>query len=166
MTVYFIILWEIICKYRSCFGNYEKDAVFMIMSAVLNIVISVVASKNFGLAGIQLGTLIGWFMIGLSRVRQVVGFYFGKSITKYVLKHLLLSLTAFSECVISFFILKGFKVDLIGIIIRVLVWISLPLIINTCISIHNPYFNSFKLYIAKTVKAFLNLVKLKIRKKI
>lgn len=166
MTVYFIILWEIIYKYRSCFGNYEKDAVFMIMSAVLNIVISVLASKNFGLAGIQLGTLIGWFMIGLSRVRQVVGFYFGKSITKYVLKHLLLSLTAFVECIISFFILKGFMINPIGIIIRVLVWISLPLIINTSISIHNPYFNSFKLYIIKTIKAFLNLVELRIRKKI
>ena len=163
MTIYFIILWEIVCKYRSCFGNYEKDTLLMIASAVLNLVISIVASKYMGLAGIQLGTLIGWFMIGISRVRQVVGFYFNKPIISYVIKHLLLSLTAFGQCIFSFFITRQFGVNFIGFIVRLLIWITFPLIFNTLFSFRNPYFNSFKNYIFKTLVASLNLLKLKIK---
>ena len=163
MTIYFVILLEIICKYRSCFGNYEKDTIFMILSAVLNIVISIIASKYFGLAGIQLGTLIGWFMIGFSRVRQVVGLYFNKSILNYIFKHLTLSITVFGQCVVSFFITRRFGIDFLGFFVRILVWISFPLIVNTIVSINNPYFDSFKSYVFKSIEASINLMKLKLK---
>ncbi len=163
MTIYFIILWEIICKYRSCFGNYEKDTKLMIASAILNVVISIAASKYMGLAGIQLGTLVGWFMIGISRVRQVVGFYFNKNIVVYILKHILLSTTAFGQCIASFFILRHVEISPVGVILRIFVWLLFPLCVNTIVSANNPYFDSFKSYINKTLLAFINLVKVKVR---
>ena len=163
MTIYFIILWEIICKYRSCFGNYEKDTKLMIASAILNVVISIAASKYMGLVGIQLGTLVGWFMIGISRVRQVVGFYFNKNIVAYILKHILLSTTAFGQCIASFFILRHVEISPMGMILRIFVWLLFPLCVNTIVSVNNPYFNSFKSYINKTLLAFINLVKVKVR---
>lgn len=150
-TIYFGVLWEIVCKYRTVLGNYEKDRNFMVLSAILNILISVIAAKRIGIEGVQLGTLIAFMPIGMGRVYFVVKGYFEKSLWKYLLKHFLLFGIFFGECILSTIIIDCFPENIFGLLLRVVVWVVLPGMIGTLIFCRSTYFREMFRYLQRII---------------
>ena len=67
LTIYFNAVWEIVCKYRNVFGNYRQDRNCMMVSAILNVVISVILAYKLGVLGVQIGTFFAFLPIAYGR---------------------------------------------------------------------------------------------------
>lgn len=160
-TIYFGVLWEIVCKYRTVLGNYDKDRNFMILSAILNITISVIAAQHIGIEGVQLGTLIAFFPIGLGRVYFVVKGFFDRSMGKYLMKHLLLFIVFSAECILIRYITSYFPVTITGLLYRVMIWFLIPGFVGTLIFGKSAYFSGMLEYLYKVFSIFANKLKRK-----
>lgn len=151
VNIYLGAVWEIVYKYRTCFGDYKQDRFCMFLSAVLNIIISILGAKYFGIEGVIIGTIFAFFPIAYGRIRFVVKNYFSQSIYKYLLKHFILFMIASVEGVVCYSLCKNVSLDIKGIFERVLVWFLVPLFINCIIFWNNLYFrkmlNYFKRFI-------------------
>ncbi|RKJ02230.1 hypothetical protein D7X87_17940 [bacterium D16-54] len=149
---YFVIVWESVYRYRAVFGGYRQDRVYMICSAILNLIVSVWLAKRIGIVGIQIGTMIGYFSIAFGRIKFVIGDYFEKSIAKYLVKHFILFLVIIFEGVICFKLTKGININCRGMIYRGILWAVIPVVIGTFLNLKNPHFKLFIKYV-KRVKA-------------
>lgn len=159
-TIYFEAVWEIVYKYRSVFGNYKQDRCFMMLSAIMNIAISIPGVKWFGIAGVQFGTLVAFLPIAYGRIRFVIGNIFEKSIIHYLLKHFVLAGIAVAEAAICFWLTKWLSVNMIGFLKRVIVWFFIPLICNTLLFYRNSHFHELISYFCKII----NIVKTKFKR--
>lgn len=74
---------EALFFFRSAMGNFNVDRNEMVLSALLNVAGSIILAKLLGIAGIQLGTLLGLIPILTGRSRLVVRQYFHKSLLSY-----------------------------------------------------------------------------------
>ena len=160
LTVYLGAVWEIVYKYRSVFGDYRQDRICMLVSAVLNIVISVTLAYKLGVTGVQIRTLFGYIPIAYGRVRFVVVNYFGKSVKKYLLKHTGLFIVAAVEEIAAFFLTKDIPVTIMGIALRFVIWGIVPLAVNLLIYFKNPHFKDMFEYF----KSLIEILKNKVRK--
>ena len=128
----------------------------MILSAVLNIVISITAAKQFGIVGIQLGTLAAYLPIAFGRIRFVVKNFFGQSMSRYIAKHSLLLIVAIGEMVFCQFVCHSFAVNIAGLIARFFVWLLLPLLLNSVLYYRNPYFHDMLSYAKRSAAAIFS----------
>ncbi|MBR4494450.1 MAG: hypothetical protein IKP14_07035 [Clostridiales bacterium] len=130
ITLYFWAVWEIVYKYRCVFGDYKQDRWMMVLSAVLNVAVSIPGAKMWGISGVQLGTLIAFFPIAYGRIRFVIKNYFNQSIKRFVMRHLGLFVIVVLEAVICKYICDRFEVSVLGFAERTLVILSFPTLIN------------------------------------
>ncbi len=161
MTMYLQAVWEIVYKYRSVFGDYEQDRNCMLLSAFLNIAISVVLAFRLGITGVQIGTLLGYFPIAYGRIRFVVKNFFDQSLKKYLLKHFLLFGTVLIEMVIIYVLTRNMAVSLVGMIRRVTVWVLVPSALNLFIYYKNSHFKELCLYFKRLMKIISNKINTK-----
>ncbi|WP_031492674.1 lipopolysaccharide biosynthesis protein [Succinivibrio dextrinosolvens] len=147
--IYLGAVWEIVYKYRTCFGNYKQDRFCMFLSAVLNIIISIFGAKYFGIEGVLIGTVFAFLPIAYGRIRFVVKNYFSQSILKYLLKHFILFLIAVFEGFVCYNLCKNVSVNLIGFIERGFIWLFVPLLINILIYWNNSYFKNMLNYFSR-----------------
>lgn len=159
LYIYLGAVFEIIYKYRCTFGDYKQDRWFMVLSAILNIVISIPGAILYGVTGVVFGTLIAYIPIAMGRIRFVIKNYFSQSMIKYILRHVCLLVVVALEATAIFFITYNLPVNFMGILIRLIMWLLIPLVINTVINIKNSYFKSFLKYIWKAVKIITNKLK-------
>lgn len=146
LTVYLYAVWEIVYKYRSVFGDYRQDRNCMLLSAVLNVVISVVLAYRFGVVGVQIGTFFGFFPMAYGRIRFVIGYYFGKSVRRYLLRHVLLFGVVLFESGVIYMLTHDLPVSAAGIGVMFLVWLCVPLAIGLLIYYRNPHFKEMCTY--------------------
>ena len=131
ITIYFGAIWEIVYKYRSVFGDFKQDRNCMILSAILNLVISIMLAKYLGITGVQIGTFFGFLPIAYGRIRFVVQNFFNKSIFKYLLKHTIL-MAIFAIDVAIAWRLTFYLPNTIGnYFVRGCVWAITPIAINS-----------------------------------
>lgn len=147
LTVYLGAVWEIVYKYRCAFGDYRQDRNCMLVSAVLNIVISVALAGPLGVTGVQIGTLFAYLPIAYGRVRFVVKNYFGRSLRQYLLKHFILFGIVLIESAAVYLLTRSLPVSVLGIGIRFLVWAIVPLAINLLVYFRNPHFKDMCAYL-------------------
>ncbi len=140
LTIYLGVVWEIICKYRSVFGNYRQDRNCMLLSAILNVVISILLAHRIGIVGVQIGTFFAFLPIAYGRIRFVVGYYFGKSVRQYLTKHVFLFGVVLAESLTVYLITRELPVTVLGLLQRVLVWAIAPLTVGFLIYFRNPHF--------------------------
>lgn len=159
MTIYFQAVWEIVYKYRTVFGDYKQDRNFMIVSAVINLVISIFGARFFGISGVQFGTLIAYIPIALGRIQFIVKNYFSQSMIKYLLKHFSLFLIVIGEGIISYILTKKMPVNISGFLGRIVVWIGTVLIINTALFYKNIYFREMIGYFKKASNIIVRKIK-------
>lgn len=159
LTIYLTAVCEIVWKYRSVFGDYRQDRNCMLLSAILNIIISVALAKPLGVTGVQIGTLFAFLPIAYGRIRFVVGGFFGQSVKKYLLKHAGLFAVALVEGVAVWLLTRNMPVNVGGILLRFLVWGTVPLAINLLLYFRNPHFKDMCGYIQNVFGIVLNKVK-------
>ena len=161
LTIYLGAVWEIVYKYRSVFGDYRQDRNCMMVSAVLNVTISVVLAYKLGVVGVQIGTFFAFLPIAYGRIRFVVGHYFGKSVRKYLTKHLLLFGVVLAESLAVYLITREEPVTAWGLLQRVLVWAIVPGATGLLIYFRNPHFKDLCKYFIK----LFNMLEDKLRRK-
>ncbi|MEY8337990.1 hypothetical protein AALB16_08145 [Lachnospiraceae bacterium 62-35] len=159
LTMYFLAVWEIVYKYRTVFGDYRQDRNFMLMSAILNLAISVIGAKLFGILGIQFGTLIGYLPIAFGRIQFVVKNYFKRSVSKYLLKHVGLVLIVLIEGIICFLLTNNMPISIWGLLERGIIWLFMPLAINLFIYYKNLHFKQFLIYLKRIIMIFKAKIK-------
>lgn len=159
LTIYLGAVWEIIYKYRSVFGDYKQDRNCMLLSAILNIIISVGLARPLGVTGVQIGTFFAFLPIAYGRIRFVVRGFFGQSVRKYLIKHAGLFAVVLVEGAAVYFFTKNLPITFAGILLRFLVWATVPLAVNLLIYFRNPhfkdmcnYFRNFSEIIVRKVK--------------
>ena len=161
LTIYLGAVWEIVYKYRSVFGDYKQDRNCMLLSAILNIIVSVALAKPLGVTGVQIGTFVAFLPIAYGRIRFVVGGFFGQSVKKYLAKHAGLFAVVLVEGAVVYLLTRRMPITVGGILLRFLVWGTVPLAINLLIYFRNPHFKDMCNYF----KNLLNIVKDKIKSK-
>jgi O-antigen/teichoic acid export membrane protein len=97
LNIYIQAVHEILYYYRSAFGEYNKDKIFMVMSSILNLTFSIILGRMFGLAGIMVGTFIGMLFIWHGRMRFVFQTYLKISYRQYIYKHVFWLILAIAE---------------------------------------------------------------------
>lgn len=71
LNIFIAINQDFIYYFRNSFGKYEIDKKYMMMSSIVNLGLSVILSKVWGLPGIVLATIIGHFFIWYGRAKFV-----------------------------------------------------------------------------------------------
>lgn len=161
LTIYLGAVWEIVYKYRSVFGDYRQDRNCMLLSAVLNILLSVALAKPLGVTGVQIGTFFGFLPIAYGRIRFVVGHFFGQSVKKYLWKHTALFAAVLAEGAALHLLTRNMPVTLPGILLRFLAWAAVPLAANLLIYFRNPHFKDMCGYLENLLKLLLKKIKSK-----
>ena len=159
LTIYLGAVWEIVYKYRSVFGDYKQDRNCMLLSAILNIIVSVALAKPLGVTGVQIGTFVAFLPIAYGRIRFVVGGFFGQSVKKYLLKHAGLFTVVLVEGAAVYLLTKNMPITVVGILLRFLVWGTVPLAINLLIYFRNPHFKDMCGYFKNLLNILLNKIK-------
>ncbi len=159
LTIYLISVWEIVYKYRSVFGDYRQDRNCMLLSAVVNVVISVALAYKLGVVGVQIGTFFAFLPIAYGRIRFVVGYFFGKSVKRYLCKHLFLFGVVLSESLVVYQLTRGLPVTVIGLLLRALIWSLVPTMTGVLIYCRNPHFKDLCNYFTKLLKIVRNKFK-------
>ena len=159
LTIYLGAVWEIVCKYRSVFGDYKQDRNCMLLSAILNIIVSVALAKPLGVTGIQIGTFVAFLPIAYGRIRFVVRSFFGHSVKKYLLKHAGLFAVVIAEGAAVYLLTRNMPVTIAGILLRFLVWGTVPLAINLLIYFRNPHFKDMCGYFKSLFNILMDKIK-------
>ena len=158
LTIYLGAVWEIVYKYRSVFGDYRQDRNCMLLSAILNIVVSVSLAKPLGVTGVQIGTFAAYLPIAYGRIRFVVGGFFGQSVKKYLLKHAGLFSVVLVEGAAVHLLTRNMPVTVGGILLRFLVWGIVPLAVNLLIYFRNPHFKDMCGYFKNLFNIVMNKI--------
>lgn len=159
LTIYLFSVWEIVYKYRCVFGDYRQDRNCMLLSAVLNIIVSVALAKPLGVTGVQIGSLAAFLPIAYGRIRFVVGGFFGQSVKKYLVKHTVLLAVMLAEGVVVCFLTRGLPITFMGLLLRFLIWVTVPLAVGLLIFYRNPHFKD----LCRTFENLLNILLNKLR---
>jgi O-antigen/teichoic acid export membrane protein len=151
LTFYLMAVTEIIYKYRCAFGDYRKDRNMMLLSALVNVAISVALVRKWGLTGVQFGTLVAFLPMAYGRFRIVVGDYLKRSVSRYCLKQAVLALLAFIECSAAYYITRDFPTTVLGILIRALFCLLFTPGINLLIFYRKPALKDLYGYIGGAI---------------
>ena len=123
--------------------------------------ISISLAYRLGVLGVQIGTFFAYLPIAYGRIRFVIKNFFGQSMRKYLLKHLFLFGVVLVESFVLYLLTNGLAVDVLGIGIRFVIWLTVPPAINLLIYFRNPHFKDMCRYF----RNLLGIVKNKVKKK-
>ena len=129
-------------------GKFKDDKFITMISAVLNIIFSLVAVYFIGLSGVILGTIVSDIYIWIVRSYQMVGRFFKQSLHQYFLLMLKYTCLTIGSVAISIALIKLFVTENIYLefIFRAIISVIIPNIIS--------FFFTFK------AKEFLTLKKM------
>ena len=100
LNVFFAMQFENACNYRNTYGSFEKDRLYMVLSAISKVVIAMLFIKEYGIAGLLIGTIIGLAFIIYGRIIIVFKYILNQSISKYLFRHLIYSAIIVAEILI------------------------------------------------------------------
>lgn len=110
-------------NFRATLGKFEQDRIWWILSAIANIILSILLVSYFGIVGIVVGTIVAFCFIVFGRIKFVFkNIITNASIKLYFLKHLLWTvLSSFQIVFVSFVISKFSNGTWIELIMKFLI---------------------------------------------
>ena len=156
VNVFFTMQFENVWNFRSTKGNFSYDRLYMILSAVFNMICSIFFVIKLGVVGVVIGTIIGFIFIAYGRVKFVFNIILNKPIIPYIKKHIAISSAMFIEwyIIVSFIEWINISNTYIDIIVNCIVSLLLYSIFQFVLFYHNDnfryglkYFNEFKLLV-------------------
>lgn len=155
ITMYFSAVFEILWKYRSTFGEYEKDRGYMIAAAAANLGLSLLLARRFDVTGVQLGTLIGSMLMFAGRIKMVVGGLFRQSVKRYWARQMFQFAIAFAGGAVLVWLVgwfDGFCVSVVWqLVFRAVVWLLFPMLLVTPVVRRYKEFHYFCEYVQRTM---------------
>ena len=127
-------------------GKFKDDKIITIASAIMNLVISLIAVMFLGLPGVIIGTLITDIYIWVIRTYQIVRGYFGQSLTRYSLLMIKYMVMTVVSLAIAIFIASQISFENIfgELIVRAGICIFVPNLISIIFNIRSREFNNIK----------------------
>ena len=136
-TAYISLDTELLYKYRSVYGYYKLDRGWSILSAVLNLGVSLLLVQKMGLIGIQIGTIVGLLCIVVGRLRVVFFMNPQFSLKTYLKKHFCRGVYFLIQAAITYFLCFRIPHSLSGLVLRGIIAVvvsGLAGIILMCVS--------------------------------
>jgi O-antigen/teichoic acid export membrane protein len=133
LNIYIGAIHEILYYFRSCFGNYESDRIYMILAAVINLSLSITLAPKFGVSGIMIGTDIGLLFIWYGRMKVFFNQYLKSTSKMYIIKHISWITLAGLEGLLTYWIASYIPASLVGLIGKLCICILIPNCINLLI---------------------------------
>ena len=121
------IMWnhQFLTFYRYSFGKYELDKIPIAFAAIVNVVLSIVLSKNLGITGIMIGTAVGHVGFWFGRVIVVYTEYLTEPIKKYIIRQIFRFIVFGIEMQFCIYLCSHIPLNWCGIVIRVCVCVCL-----------------------------------------
>ena len=122
VNVFLGMQFENAYNFRSTYGVFENDRVYMILSAVTNLILSVILVQHLGVVGVMIGTIAGLGFIVYGRVQFVFRVIFQRSMKAYLWKHAWWSIVVLLEILLIDQILSApfFSSTYTGLLIKCL----------------------------------------------
>ena len=87
VNVFLGMQFENAYNFRSTHGVFENDRGYMVLSAVTNLILSMILVQHLGVVGVMIGTIAGLGFIVYGRVQFVFRVIFQRSMKAYLWKH-------------------------------------------------------------------------------
>ena len=87
VNVFLGMQFENAYNFRSTYGVFENDRGYMVLSAVTNLILSMILVQHLGVVGVMIGTIAGLGFIVYGRVQFVFRVIFQRSMKAYLWKH-------------------------------------------------------------------------------
>ena len=153
---------QIVFYFRCSFGKYDKDKWYMMASAIVNLGISVALARSMGLPGIMLGTVIGHLFIWFGRVKVVFSLFLKTSRKKYFFTQIIRFGILAVEALIAVYITGFIGNTFMGFILKALICLIVPNLINVLIFCRTKEFSMIKMYsgqVMGSIKGFITAKK-------
>lgn len=136
-------------NFRSTFGKYENDKKYMVLSAVTNLLLSVLLVRPLGITGVIIGTVAGLFFILLGRIRFVYRIILERDAKSYIGKHVVFTIVTMTEsCVIVYLLnLLPFQLSYISLVAKCLIAALSMIIVQIAIFHKTEEYKLFKRYV-------------------
>ena len=118
ITACISLLFENIYTFRCAYGEFKEDRNAMILAAIVNLSISVLLAPQFGVTGVQIGTLLGQLPIQFARSRFVFSHLRFNNYGRYILYKSAQVLLVLAEALAIRELTAGFPVSYVGVIYR------------------------------------------------
>ena len=154
-NIYIGAIHEILFYFRSCFGEFERDRIYLVLAAIINLGLSITLAHRFGLSGIMFGTDIGLLFIWYGRIKVVFQLYFKTSYKTYICKQIGWIFLVGAEGILTYWLASYIPISIGGIIGKLGICLLIPNCLNLLIFHHTQNFSLIKMY----VNQVLNILK-------
>ena len=122
INVFLGMQFENAYNFRSTHGVFENDRGYMVLSAVTNLILSMILVQHLGVVGVMIGTIAGLGFIVYGRVQFVFRVIFQRSMKAYLWKHAWWSIVVLLEILLIDQILSApfFSSTYTGLLIKCL----------------------------------------------
>lgn len=122
INVFLGMQFENAYNFRSTHGVFENDRGYMVLSAVTNLILSMILVQHLGVVGVMIGTIAGLGFIVYGRVQFVFRVIFRRSMKAYLWKHAWWSIVVLLEILLIDQILSApfFSSTYTGLLIKCL----------------------------------------------
>ena len=122
VNVFLGMQFENAYNFRSTHGVFENDRGYMVLSAVTNLILSMILVQHLGVVGVMIGTIAGLGFIVYGRVQFVFRVIFQRSMKEYLWKHAWWSIVVLLEILLIDQILSApfFSSTYTGLLIKCL----------------------------------------------
>ena len=122
INVFLGMQFENAYNFRSTHGVFENDRGYMVLSAVTNLILSMILVQHLGVVGVMIGTIAGLGFIVYGRVQFVFRVIFQRSMKEYLWKHAWWSIVVLLEILLIDQILSEpfFSSTYMGLLIKCL----------------------------------------------
>lgn len=153
LNVFFAMQFENACNYRNTYGSFEKDRLYMVLSAVSKVVIAMLLIKEYGIAGLMIGTIAGLAFIIYGRIIIVFKYILNQSISKYLFRHLIYSAIIVAEILLLRQVIAFIDMPLsyTSLVLEVMLATIFMIVVNIIIFYKTEEFEDLLSYVANMI---------------
>lgn len=143
MYFYAINLGGIRAIYHDAAGLWWEARYRAILESILNLVLNIILTARFGVFGTIVGTLISLIIVNYGYGTQIVFKYYfkGFKVKYFYFEHIKYTLVTTINCIITYFIINKINdTGILDLIIKLVICLIIPNIINYMIYRKNKYF--------------------------
>ena len=161
INVFLGMQFENAYNFRSTHGVFENDRGYMVLSALTNLILSVILARYLGVVGVMIGTIVGLWFIVYGRVQFVFRVIFRRSMKAYWWKHAWWSIVVLLEILLINQILSDsfFSSTYMGLLIKCLCAAALMLGMQILVFHRREEFRNVCLYAGEAKKVLMSKIR-------
>lgn len=155
LQIYISLKDNAVRMFRETVGEYSMEKKWAIAAAIVNIVLSVVGIKLFGITGAILGTVLAKLILEIGNYSIAYQCRFHMPVWKGLGRSYFFLILTSAEAALTYFLCSGLAVSLGGIAIRAILCVLIPNAINVLLFFKTESFQQMRSYLL----AMIHIVK-------